>query len=460
MIKNYIFSIKKLINRNIDFLFFFIWILCFHFHFILSVKLFFYRELLSIFFIFLSIFYLLKNNINLKDIFFNKEIKVFFLYLIFFLILIYNATANIDPDFLRIRETKNFFINKNIILIYVIRNFIIFMPVVFYFYLRGMTNQVIYKFLNIFLLVGFLGHVIKNFLFHLNNDINLCITINFFRAYGENNTYGLIIPYLFTISYFLFLKERKHFLRVYYFFLFLYFYIFIILSAGKAIILFAFLSFIFFSFIYFKKFKIGNIFFFLSLIFSVNFFSYFSSKLLYSNYCAAQTSPGFVSRFYQYKTLPMEIELQIFNDVFLKSIDARKEMYNEFYADPNLKKNLLLGSNSLLYLYSGPHNDYLRHLQRTGLIGTIASFFPIIYLFYFFLLKSYRKFIFNENSSLVYIFLVGIGTVLYYSLFVYPREDVYASGIFWFSLIIIYGYLNNQKKINEKKNTNNSGHKT
>ena len=156
----------------------------------------------------------------------------------------------------------------------------------------------------------------------------------------------------------------------------------------------------------------------------------------------------------------MEIELQIFDDVFLKSIDERKEMYNEFYADPNLKKILLLGSNSLLYLYSGPHNDYLRHLQRTGLIGTIASFFPIIYLFYFFLLKSYRKFIFNENSSLVYIFLVGIGTVLYYSLFVYPREDVYASGIFWFSLIIIYGYLNNQKKINEKKNTNNSGHKT
>jgi hypothetical protein len=64
--------------------------------------------MVSIFFIFLSIFYLLKNNINFKGIFFNKEIKVFFLYLIFFLILIYNATANIDPDFQRIRETKNF----------------------------------------------------------------------------------------------------------------------------------------------------------------------------------------------------------------------------------------------------------------------------------------------------------------------------------------------------------------
>jgi hypothetical protein len=424
------------------------------------VKLFFYRELLSIFFIFLSILYLLKNNINFKSIFFNKEIKVFFLYLIFFLILIYNATENIDPDFLRIRETKNFFINKNIILIYVIRNFIIFIPVVFYFYLRGMTNQVIYNFLKIFLLVGFLSHVTKIFLFYLNNDLNLCIPLIFSRSYGENNTYGLILPYLFTISYFLFLKEQKNILRVYYFFIFFYFFVFIILSAGKAIILYAFLSFIFFSFIYFKKFKIKNIFFFVSFIFSLIFFSYFSAKLLYSNYCALQPAPKFISKFYSGKSLPIELELQIFNDIFLKSIDERKDMYNEFFSDPYLLKNLFLGSNSLLYLYSGPHNDYLRHLQRTGLIGTIASFFPILYLFYFFLLKSYRKFIFNENSSLVYIFLVGIGTVLYYSLFVYPREDVYASGIFWFSLIIIYAYLNNQKKIYEKKNTNNSGHKT
>ena len=47
-----------------------------------------------------------------------------------------------------------------------------------------------------------------------------------------------------------------------------------------------------------------------------------------------------------------------------------------------------------------------------------------------------------------YLLTILLGFNLYYSLFAYPREDVYQSSTIWFTLILMYGYLN--KKITKK----------
>ena len=60
-----------------------------------------------------------------------------------------------------------------------------------------------------------------------------------------------------------------------------------------------------------------------------------------------------------------------------------------------------------------------------------------------------RKFFYKKNNQtdFVYILFVLIGFNFYYSLFAYPRDDVYQSSTIWVGLILMYGYLNKKRLI-------------
>jgi hypothetical protein len=141
-------------------------------------------------------------------------------------------------------------------------------------------------------------------------------------------------------------------------------------------------------------------------------------------------------------------------------LTSRKDIYTEFFINNKLyldldnnKMILFFGSGSLTSLISGYHNDYMRLFYRTGLIGMVFSFIPIFYFFSRFLFYSYRNLFFNEKSNIAHLLAVLLGFIPFYSLFSYPREDVFSSGVFFLSLILFFSLI---KKNSEYKEYNNS----
>ena len=106
---------------------------------------------------------------------------------------------------------------------------------------------------------------------------------------------------------------------------------------------------------------------------------------------------------------------------------------------------LFTGAGLTSALVSGPHNDYVRWLQRTGLIFTFISFYPYFSVMF----KSFFDiFLYKRDRVRLYIFAVSL-FVIYNSFFGYPREDAYQS-IWCFlgiSLWIGYNNYNRRKKI-------------
>lgn len=81
----------------------------------------------------------------------------------------------------------------------------------------------------------------------------------------------------------------------------------------------------------------------------------------------------------------------------------------------------LVGAGLSSVINAGPHNDYIRWIQRIGIFGMIVGFCP------FFLAAFrayYSTYFFKKNSLMLYLFFVAFFT-LYHSLFSYPREDAY-----------------------------------
>jgi hypothetical protein len=141
-------------------------------------------------------------------------------------------------------------------------------------------------------------------------------------------------------------------------------------------------------------------------------------------------------------------------------LTSRKDVYIKFFTDnksrfdhDNNKMIFFFGSGSLTSLISGYHNDYMRLFHRTGLIGMVFSFIPIFYFFSRFLFYSYQNLFFNEKSNITHLLTVLLGFIPFYSLFSYPREDIFSSGVFFLSLILFFSLI---KKNSEYKEYNNS----
>jgi len=148
--------------------------------------------------------------------------------------------------------------------------------------------------------------------------------------------------------------------------------------------------------------------------------------------------------------------LPLFNSKLNRTdLTSRKDVYNSFF-DYTKKITLsdhkfYFGSGSLSSIFSGYHNDYMRIFYRAGFFGLLFAFIPFFYFFFKFLIFTFKKYFFNKNdmqTDFDYLLTILLGFNLYYSLFAYPREDVYQSSTIWFTLILMYGYLN--KKITKK----------
>jgi hypothetical protein len=148
----------------------------------------------------------------------------------------------------------------------------------------------------------------------------------------------------------------------------------------------------------------------------------------------------------------------IFNERFTRlSVESRLKIYKSFFNYSEeatlLDKKFYFGVGSLSSTFSGFHNDYMRIFYRAGIFGLVSAFVPFLYLFFKFIIFSFEKYFFNNKNKkpdFVYLLTVLLGFTLYYSLFGYPREDIYQSSTIWISLVLVYGYLNSKIIFNQK----------
>jgi len=104
---------------------------------------------------------------------------------------------------------------------------------------------------------------------------------------------------------------------------------------------------------------------------------------------------------------------------------------------------LFTGAGLTSVLVSGPHNDYIRWIQRIGLIFAFISFYPYFSVMFksFIDTLSYKK-----DSAYLYIFCATL-FIIYNSFFGYPREDAYQSIFCFLGISMWLGYNNyNQRK--------------
>jgi hypothetical protein len=100
-----------------------------------------------------------------------------------------------------------------------------------------------------------------------------------------------------------------------------------------------------------------------------------------------------------------------------------------------------VGAGLSSVVVSGPHNDYLRWVQRVGVIGMMIGFVPFVSG----LRTAYGAMRANKNSSLHLFLCLGVLFTLYHSIFGYPREDAYQSLYCFLGLAMWLGFRQSER---------------
>lgn len=89
----------------------------------------------------------------------------------------------------------------------------------------------------------------------------------------------------------------------------------------------------------------------------------------------------------------------------------------------------ILGAGLTSVINSGPHNDFIRWIQRIGLPGMLLVELPFVAA----LLGSYRM-LRRSRSALTGLAFLGVAFTLFHSFFGYPRDDAYQMLYSWVGL--------------------------
>ena len=98
--------------------------------------------------------------------------------------------------------------------------------------------------------------------------------------------------------------------------------------------------------------------------------------------------------------------------------------------------DFLTGAGIGSVVFSGPHNDYIRWIQRVGIIIAALGFYP----YFRAALRSFKRPSGYDRTPLAVFVTMAVGFTLFHSIFGYPRDDAYQApyaylGIgLWFAL--------------------------
>lgn len=405
------------------------------FHFLLFDKFVFYRELFAFIFLVLGSMKIYSfyshQSLFIKSCFFSKEL--FFISLFSVLLMLF---ALMDPG-INLYDIDNsgtsLHLNTVNPAIYVLRNAFIYLPMVLYFSLRGLNENEIKR-------IAFITVIVAPFsiLFYIYHEKMATITtlILLVKLYGYKFNYNSYIPYLtfpLLASIYLLFTDSSRIIKLVSFTVLVILTYYILLSFSRQSVLFIVLFGVIFILagrgISLLKKMMFLIIYLLFIIIPAQqltqcsdikyFIERYSISLLSLNSATISKPSSFSSSDHTSEvTYPTSrIEIAKYGISLLKP--------SEF----------ITGAGLTSVINSGPHNDYIRWMQRVGILVMIIGFLP-------FFIVGWRSFccslLLKENSLFIFLGL-SAGFTIYHSIFGYPREDAYQSIYCFLSLAMWLG---------------------
>jgi len=296
--------------------------------------------------------------------------------------------------------------------VYVLRNALLYIPLVLYFSIRGVSNQELKDLAAISVLVAPFSILFYLLSVYEQGNFSLFLLGQMAEQGGANIQYNSYVPYLtfpFISSIYLLSLKGSKVLRVLSLASISVMAIFIFLSSSRQSMLLIILAFSFFA-LYDDSRKLKKFFVYSSTAFLILFtFNYLTSDY--------ELNQSLMNK-YQSGTETSRLMILI-NGIKLLQ-------FHEFFTGAGLSSVLV----------SGPHNDYLRWTQRVGFIFMIISFLP-------FFIGAFRcgLRVLREKVKIHYIYLsLLLFFVVYHSIFGYPREDAYQALFSFLGLAMWLGY--------------------
>ncbi len=383
------------------------------FHFALSKTsgVTFYRE----FFALLFIMFLTISLIELGSLKLRIRSEIFFL-LLFPLLLsiaaLYDPMVNLYQDAWGLATIASTFEGEADPRIYVLRNALLYLPMVIYLAIRGLSPEEINKIAYISVLIAPLSIVFYLYSVYEEGNLSIFLLGDMAEHGGANISYNSYVPYItfpFISAIYLIATKNGLILKSFCLGSLAVMSIFIFLSSSRQSILF--ILFAFFLFLIFDKSSIyRRVIFYCSILGSV-------ATLFFIVLSDVEISEGLINKYQSgAETSRFQILINGFN--LLRP--------HEF----------LTGAGLTSVVNSGPHNDYLRWTQRVGFIFMIISFMP----FFIAAIKSSSN-MFSASTKQIHIFIsLALFFTLYHSIFGYPREDAFQALFCFLGLALYLGY--------------------
>ena len=296
--------------------------------------------------------------------------------------------------------------------IYVFRNAIIYIPMVLYFYFRGITQKEI-KFLALLISMIAPFAILSYLLFAFKEqNFGLFLLGDMAESGGANIAYNSFVPYLafpFLAGIYLLSDSSSKFIKASVIASLGIVFIFIFLSSSRQTLLFCALVILGFTFLSSKK--IGG----QLVIFAI------SGLCIYAFFYA------------------LTVDRSIDKDLIDKYADAGKTSRYEIMIDGIERitlKGWFTGEGLTSVVNSGPHNDYIRWTQRLGLLFMIISFLP----FFIGAIVALKKTKFSAYQTEYLLIFWGLIFVIYNSIFGYPREDAYQSFFCFLAILLFFSF--------------------
>ena len=369
-------------------------------HFWTSENLsYYYKEFFAFLFFILAILLPSKKS----SFYFNSEIIALILFLIYLFLCSFLFTSRElypnSEDLVELSFSQDF---------YVIRNALLYLPMLLYIFKRGLIKKEIDFLLKVIAIFGIIS--IVAFLTYYDIVRNLSSFIKLFALGGSFLQYNSFVPYLtfpFAAAVYLSISQPRKKVKFFFYLVAFLIFAYIILTTSRQSVIFCILTLILFAVFNNKKVTYTVRILMPIIIVLVLVIPYYLQNV-------------FISEILINKTTSLQGLTNDNTGRFIVAMEGFSKLtFIEFF----------VGAGISSVINSGPHTDYVRWIQRVGIIGAFLGFLPFIISF----IGSFK--LMRMKYSIFHIFVfVSVLYTIYISFFGYPREDAFQAPYVWLGL--------------------------
>ncbi len=389
-------QLDRSVGENLGFLLLLVLLIMQPLHFLIHDKLLYYREMVALAFCVLFFHIFLKKR---KYIFQKEEIfLVVFLFYVLTLSLFDEGVSLYGYVDLSQASQQLSFISPTI---YVLRNVALYFPMLFYVSARGLSTKEMAIVCGVISLVAPIS--VFEFLSTRGIADDLEEIISVFQLGASGLSYNSYVPYLtfpLITSLYLFIISKHGVVKALFLSNFLFLFSYILTSTSRQSVLFS-----------------------LIVIFWFLVFSDKQRKRQLAIICGIILIMGIVI----WSLLAGGvIQNQRLADRFL-SVEGffNTNRFAKIEAGINLltPEQYIWGAGVSSVIVAGPHNDYVRWIQRIGILGMILGFLPFLIA----LGRNWRLLLSDRSDARLLLTSCALLFLFFHSFFGYPRDDAYQS---------------------------------